>query len=266
MTLRVLLILLLTLAVGCGGSQSPGPATPAPEDPSLSAPPLDTAPVTPAEHKPASAREALDAFEAAIKAQDRDAAMALTAGGLLRVVVEDLISDRASGFTSDAPSEHPENGTCFPTEVQYPGKSRSMTFCVKQGGSGWHIETITVRATAEPAPSPAQTTPPPPPAQVEQSVEGKIVSRAKDKVTIQIDGTAPAAGSKAELYRKLEHAILFIPAGAWIGIADVTVDKVDGHKVTLTINERKSTVTINGVQVDHFKPQTAIRLTWTASP
>lgn len=267
MSIRSVWAIALVLVVGCGGGATPEPVAPdsvAPPPAGADAPAPSSLAAAPA--RPASPREALDAFESAIKAGDRNAALALSVGGMLEAAVNDLVEGKASAFKDDAPAERPGDGTCFASEVQYQQGPKPMTFCVSQVGGDYKISSISAQLQHATAPAPTETQPSAPPAAIEQSSEGRIVSRAKDKVTIQIDGATPAAGTKAELYRKLEQAVLFIPAGAWIGIADVTVDKVEGHKVSLTINERKSTITINGAQVDHFKPQTSIRLTWSAAP
>ncbi len=118
---------------------------------------------------------------------------------------------------------------------------------------------------AAPAPTTSSSAPPPP-ANVEHNADGKIVSHASDKLTLQLDGDLPAVGATAELSRKLDEALPLMPAGTWLTIAAVKVEKVEGKKVTLTITERKSLVTINGRQIDHFKPRTSIRLVWTTKP
>lgn len=98
------------------------------------------------------------------------------------------------------------------------------------------------------------------PAAVEVEVDGEIAAKSGKTLTI----TSKAAGElkvgmKGELLKSFTQNIGFTVTGK-IVIAEVEVKAVAGDKVTLTILEEKSQVTINGRKSDHFTPKAAVTL------
>ncbi len=133
----------------------------------------------------------------------------------------------------------------------------------------------TVAAKEEPPPAPeppptpaAKPPPPPPPAQL----EGTLKSHKGRELTVKVSGDAPAVGAKGSLERFFEGKPgEASPLGAlgglfggtiqgWLGIASVTVKKLDKDVVTLTIDEEKSKMSVNGKPVDQFKTGAKVRL------
>ena len=133
-----------------------------------------------------------------------------------------------------------------------------------------------VAAKEEPPPPAAEPPPPPPkpaPPPEEAKVEGTLKSHAGHTLTMKVKGDAPAVGAKGTLDKFFEGKPgEASPLGAlgglfggtiqgWIGVAAVTVKKVDKDVVTLAIDEEKSKMSVNGKPVDHFKPGAKVRLT-----
>lgn len=121
-------------------------------------------------------------------------------------------------------------------------------------------------AKAEPPPPPAEppkSEPPPPPAAPPKAreINGTIMSRVGKDVTIEAPADpSPPVGTKGNLSRYFEQQIGPISTSGWLGIADVTVKKIDKGKVVVTVVTEKSNVVVNGKKVNHFAPGTRVKV------
>jgi hypothetical protein len=97
---------------------------------------------------------------------------------------------------------------------------------------------------------------------VKMKVEGTLVSRVSDTIIVDISGTAPATGTAGELFRKAAEDLPLI-GGAWVGIAKVRVASVASTRLTLTLTEEESVITLNGAKINHFTAGAPIRLEWS---
>jgi hypothetical protein len=92
------------------------------------------------------------------------------------------------------------------------------------------------------------------------SKDGAIVSRAGKTLTVTLDdATGLAPGQQGEVSEPFQANLGFAISG-YIVVARVEVKAVADRKVTLTILEETSQITLNGRKVDHFKAKQAIRL------
>lgn len=108
-----------------------------------------------------------------------------------------------------------------------------------------------------PPPPPPKADPPPKPAEL----TGKLLSRAGSDVVLDLAADTPVeVGKKGSLSRFFEQQLGPIATSGWLGIADVTVKKVDKNKVTVTINAEKSNIVLNGKKVNHFTAGQKIKL------
>ena len=99
-----------------------------------------------------------------------------------------------------------------------------------------------------------------PPAK-EVELTGALVSRSGQAVSIKLDqGPAPAAGTRGLLYKHFEKEIAGFKTSGWLEIAAVEVKKSSGPRLELTILEKRSVITMNGKEVDHFTPGVAVKL------
>ncbi len=106
-------------------------------------------------------------------------------------------------------------------------------------------------------PPPPKADPPPKPAEL----TGKLLSRAGSDVVLELAADTPVeVGKKGSLSRFFEQQLGPIATSGWLGIADVTVKKVDKNKVTVTINAEKSNIVLNGKKVNHFTAGQKIKL------
>jgi hypothetical protein len=102
------------------------------------------------------------------------------------------------------------------------------------------------------------------PAQAEdQQLMGKIVSRAGKTLTVApaAGSPEPTVGAEGKLSKPFSPALGKLKISGWLEIARVSV-KATGKNVTLTILEERSKMKVNGKPVNHFKPGTAVKLTW----
>jgi WD40 repeat protein len=93
------------------------------------------------------------------------------------------------------------------------------------------------------------------------AIEGQLLA-AKGK-TLVLDLPSSAAltvGTKATLTKKVDQQLGGMAFTAWLGIARVTVTKIEGSKVTVTIDEELSKMQVNGKQLDHFTAGSTVRL------
>jgi outer membrane biosynthesis protein TonB len=125
----------------------------------------------------------------------------------------------------------------------------------------------TAAPTAEPTAKPAEPAAKAPEAPAKAAaqpeaaaLEGTLASRTGKTVVIEAAGS-PTAGAKGALYVHFEQELpLLGKTQGWLGVADVTVKDVKGGKITLTVDQEKSKMTVNGKKVDHFKKGNRVKL------
>jgi hypothetical protein len=125
-----------------------------------------------------------------------------------------------------------------------------------------------IRPLAVPQPAPPATPYTPPPAAAFEPtapMEGHLRSRAGDVLVLTMnDGGEATPGSIASLAVKLPDA--FGPGvHAWLDLAKVRVDRVDGLIWTVTLLERKMDFKVDGERVDPLRSAVGVKLTITAS-
>jgi|GEM_PF-5554837 len=112
-------------------------------------------------------------------------------------------------------------------------------------------------ATAQGPAAAGQATPP----AKEVELTGALVSRSGQAVSVKLDqGPAPAAGTRGLLYKHFEKEIAGFKTSGWLEIAAVEIKKTSGPFLELTILEKRSVMTVNGKEVDHFTPGVAVKL------
>lgn len=95
----------------------------------------------------------------------------------------------------------------------------------------------------------------------EIEVKGVILGRDGAKVTVKSDAAAlPTVGSEGTLSKYFETKLASFTTSGWLEIASVRVTKVSAQKLELQILERKSVMTVNGQEVDHFKEGNQVKL------
>lgn len=106
-------------------------------------------------------------------------------------------------------------------------------------------------------PSPTPSTSPAP---VSVSIDGEIVSRTGTTVVLAAQAANEAKpGMRGQLSRHFSQNI-GIEISGQVVIAVVAVKQVGTGTITLNVIEEKSKVTVNGKNVDHFAPKTAVTL------
>ena len=71
---------------------------------------------------------------------------------------------------------------------------------------------------------------------------------------------APSVGAKGELSKRVATQLGGISITAWLTIAEITVEKTSGPRVTVRIDKKTSQVKVNGKAVDHFTSGSEVRL------
>ena len=95
----------------------------------------------------------------------------------------------------------------------------------------------------------------------EVELTGTLVSRSGQSVSVKLDqGSGPSAGAQGTLYKRFEKEIAGFKTSGWLEIAAVQVKKSSGPVLELTILEKRSVMTVNGKEVDHFIPGVAVKL------
>ena len=86
------------------------------------------------------------------------------------------------------------------------------------------------------------------------------MSRKAKTVVISTQGELPEVGATGTLYKWFKQNMFGMVATGWLDISAVTVKKVAGKKIHLTIVEEHSESTINGKKVNHFKKKNKVKL------
>lgn len=110
---------------------------------------------------------------------------------------------------------------------------------------------------APPSDAPPSDAPPSTPPKASVSLEARVLSRSGKTLVVSAPGASSIApGRRGQLARKFDLGIF----NGTLVVAVVEVKKVDGDRITLTVEEKKSDITMNGKKVDHLAPKTAIIL------
>lgn len=112
----------------------------------------------------------------------------------------------------------------------------------------------------------AASSPSPAPAEVAEPTGGKstgtLVSARGEQLVVTLEGQTPAVGSAGTVFKRVTKQLGKMSFEAWLDVASVRVEAVAGKRVTLTVTQENSVVTVNGQSKSHFTPGSAIRLEW----
>lgn len=102
------------------------------------------------------------------------------------------------------------------------------------------------------------------PAGKKSAVEGTIRALRGKVLTINLKpkATPPPTGAACTVLRHFTKNLGFIKTQGWLEIAEATV-KTSGARLKLVVTKKKSEMKVNGKPVDHFRPGTRARVTWT---
>jgi hypothetical protein len=96
---------------------------------------------------------------------------------------------------------------------------------------------------------------------VQEDVTGTLVSRTGSSLTVKLDHPpAPPLKARATLFKYFEKEIGGFKTSGWLEIAAVEVLKGSGMNLELSILEKRSVMTVNGKEVDHFAPGARLKL------
>jgi WD domain, G-beta repeat len=97
-----------------------------------------------------------------------------------------------------------------------------------------------------------------------QSIEGTVESRAGKELRVRVsarEGLEP--GVEASLFRRFEQKIGTVEATGWLLIARVKVTRIEGTTVVVTVESEQSPIRVGDEVVDHYQPNTRVKIEWS---
>lgn len=169
-----------------------------------------------------------------------------------------LLAAAAAGCSATPPADYPPAGEPAIAEV---APAPAATPETAPGGDPAEAggDAADEAADDAPAAAPAKRAGKGEPAQAAAEITGTLVGRNGKEVTVELSA-APPVGAKGSLLKRFDQEIGPIKATGWLGIADVSVKKVDGRKVVLAIEAEKSDIVLNGKKLDHYTSGAQVKL------